>query len=64
MAMPHIWFVLNQQAQTETKDLFVQLRQVIKKIVENPMYAGENIEQHIQISEQNVIILPSAFNHE
>ena len=64
MSTPHIFFILNQQTQSNVDNLREQLRKVIKKIIENPMYADDNILEHIAISEDNFFILPSAFNQE
>lgn len=59
---PHIFFVLNQQADTKAKNYMKSLNACIDQIVDNPVYQRENIRDYIHISNENFHILPSAVN--
>ena len=64
MSPPHIFFVLNQQADTNINNYMRSLNTCIEQISENPLYNKEKISQYIHISTDNFIVLPTAFNQD
>ena len=64
MSPPHIFFVLNQQADTNTQNYIRSLNTCIEQITDNPLYNKEKISEYIHICKENFVVLPTAFNQE
>ena len=61
---PHIFFVLNQQADTNLDNYMGDLNRLIDEITQNEMYDKSLITQFIKFKRENFIVLPNAFNME
>ena len=59
---PHIFFVLNQQADTNNKNFIKDLNKCVDDILDNDMYNRSEIDKFIKINSNNFIVLPNAFN--
>ena len=61
---PHIFFVLNQQADTNSNNYLQDFNRCIDEILKNDMYEGLNIKTLIHLKIDNFFVLPNAFNKE
>jgi hypothetical protein len=64
MSAPQIFFVLNQQADTNINNYMRSLNSCIERITDNPLYNRDKVREYINISKDNFIVLPTAFNQD
>lgn len=61
---PHIFFVLNQQADTNSNNYLMDFNRCLDEILNNDIYRDLNIRSMVKLSIDNFFVLPNAFNKE
>lgn len=61
---PTIFFVLNQQTDTNLSNYTADLNRCIDSILKSDLYNSEEIKKYVTISRDNFVVLPNAFNRE